>query len=415
MPTLAYHSVQAHFLWRLPFQSMSLPRNMLIGKSTPSCVVESTPKEYSIPGHDVLSMPSLSVIIPVHNGGEAFLRCLDSLTSSAVPAEEIIVVADGETDGVWRHAYGYGARVIEQPTSRGPAFARNLGADAATGDILVFIDADVVVLPHLLGLIRETFLQDSNLAAVIGSYDDRPAVQTLVSRYRNLLHHYTHQTAHEDAITFWGACGAIRRDVFMAVGGFDERYTRPCVEDIELGYRLTQAGYRIRLRKDLQVQHLKRWTALNMIQTDLFARAIPWTELILGYHRLPNDLNLRLENRLSVAAVFALLASLLMAFWAPSMLIFSIGLLLLLVGLNARFYRFLLSRHGFLFGVGVLPWHWLFYVYSGIGFVAGSIRYGGRSLFSSIDTALAPKPTPVKVPDLNMSPQATNVWTNPPL
>jgi GT2 family glycosyltransferase len=85
-----------------------------------------------------------------------------------------------------------------------------------------------------------------------------------------LLHHYVHQISKEEAATFWGACGAIRREVFLKVEGFDERYRRPAIEDIELGYRLTGAGYRVRLLKGLMVTHLKRWDLLTMLKADFY-------------------------------------------------------------------------------------------------------------------------------------------------
>lgn len=322
-------------------------------------------------------MPSISVIIPVHAGGEAFLECIQALKPTLGMNDEIIVVADGESDGAWREAVKWGARVLLNVQTQGPAAARNLGAQAASGDILLFIDADVVVKPDTLDLVREAFKRDAGLAALIGSYDSDPSAQSFLSQYRNLLHHFTHQHSCENAATFWGACGAIRRKIFIDSGWYDERYSRPCVEDIELGYRLNRAGYRILLRKDIQVTHLKEWTAASMLRTDVFLRAIPWTELLLSYHSFRNDLNLRVENRLSTALVFCLMASILgSAFGVSGMLVASVAISAVLVGLNARFYNLLRRKHGFLFAVSAIPWHWFFYAYSGFGFVLGVLRFG---------------------------------------
>ncbi len=115
-------------------------------------------------------------------------------------------------------------------------------------------------------------------------------------------------TPGEEAATFWSGCGAIRRTVFQAAGGFDAvRYPRPCIEDIELGYRLRAAGHRILLNKHIQVKHLKRWTLRGMVKTDVFDRGVPWTQLILERRRLPNDLNLQFTQRLSAMLAYSML------------------------------------------------------------------------------------------------------------
>ena len=79
----------------------------------------------------------------------------------------------------------------------------------------------------------------------------------------------------EDASTFWSACDAIRRNVFMAMKNFDEGYDQPSIEDIELGYRLKQTGHKIRLCKGLQIKHLKRWNIVSLLKSDFFDRALP--------------------------------------------------------------------------------------------------------------------------------------------
>jgi glycosyltransferase involved in cell wall biosynthesis len=272
-------------------------------------------------------------------------------------------------------AQEYGARIVAHAPARGPAFARNRGAEAATGDVLLFIDADVVVAPDVVGTVADAFDADAGLSALIGSYDDAPGEPDFLSQYRNLLHHYVHQVSSETIASFWGGCGAVRRDVFLAAGGFDESYPKPSIEDIEFGYRLTAAGHRIRLIKSLQVKHLKQWTASSIVKTDLFARAIPWTELILRYGEMMNDLNLKTDNRISVVASFVLAGSLLASFWLPPLLIPAMVAALALYRLNAPVYRFFREKRGARFAAGVMPWHWFFYLYSGIGFGIGLLRH----------------------------------------
>lgn len=317
---------------------------------------------------------SISIIIPVYNGGKKFHQCLSSLSRAKIKPTEVIIVADGDTDNSWQVATDWGATVIRVEQKSGPAKARNLGAVAAQGEILFFVDADVAIAPDTIDRVRFAFAEDTCLAALIGSYDDAPKANNFISQYKNLLHHYTHQVTNEDAFTFWGACGAIRRDIFSGMGGFDETYRRPCVEDIELGYRLKAAGYKIRLDKALQVKHLKRWGIISLIKADVFDRAVPWTELILRQGQMPSDLNLGWSSRLSVVLVYALLLSFVTSWWHWQLLIVSAVICLLLIGINVSVYRFFVNKRGTLFALVVLPWHWFYYFYSGLAFVIGILR-----------------------------------------
>ncbi|MBO1056513.1 MAG: glycosyltransferase [Dolichospermum sp. JUN01] len=325
---------------------------------------------------NLLTELSISVIIPVYNGGEIFRQCLSAISASLERPQEVIVVADGDTDSSWQVATDWGAKVIRVKEKGGPAQARNLGASQAQGDILFFVDADVTIAPDTINQVRLAFAKDPSLAALIGSYDDTPGASNFLSQYKNLLHHYTHQNANENAFTFWGACGAIRRDIFSAMGGFDETYRRPCVEDIELGYRLKAAGYKIELVKALQVKHLKKWEVISLIKADVCDRALPWTQLILHQGEMPSDLNLGWSSRLSVILVYSLLLSLLACWWQWRLLIVSAVICALLTGINASVYHFFINKRGILFTLGVLPWHWFYYFYSGLAFVIGILRKG---------------------------------------
>ena len=317
---------------------------------------------------------TISVIVPVHRGGAPFRRCLSSLEALAPAPHEIIVVADGDPES-GRVAETMGVQVLRTPAPGGPARARNLGAQHARGDLLFFLDADVTVLPDAIARLDTLFTRDPNLTAVIGSYDDQPAESNFLSRYKNLMHHYVHQISQETASTFWGACGAIHRDTFLTMGGFDERYRHPSVEDIELGYRLTKAGYRIRLDKALQIKHLKRWTVTSLLKADFFHRALPWTRIILRDRRFANDLNLRFADRASVVLAYSLLGALLAAsVWWTAFVVAAV-LSLALLGFNMPVYRFFRRKCGFWFTIRAIPWHWFYYIYSGLAFAIGVVRH----------------------------------------
>jgi glycosyltransferase involved in cell wall biosynthesis len=319
--------------------------------------------------------PTLSVIIPVHNGGAKFRKCLQHLAASNLAPEEIIVVSDGDSDGSWRLAEQFGAQVMRIPTPEGPARARNLGAGIAKGDILFFFDADVAIQQDTLDRISAAFQSSPDIDALFGSYDDEPFESNFLSQYKNLFHHYVHQTAKDEAFTFWSGCGAIRRETFLAMGGFEENYRRPAIEDIELGYRLKKSGHHIRLLKDLQVKHLKRWEILSLLKADIKYRALPWTDLILKEGNFIDDLNITLSGRLSVICTFVLLSSLLGALWMPWLLIFALTCMMGLLLINQDLYRFFFKKRGIGFTLKAIPWHWVYFFYSGLAFAIGFIKH----------------------------------------
>lgn len=321
-----------------------------------------------------MDIANITIVIPVYNGGESFRQCLMSIKRSLRLPREVIVVSDGDTDGSWQVAESFGAKVLRLPSSGGPARARNLGAREAQSDIIFFVDADVMLHPNTIGLVEQEFQQSPNLAALIGSYDDAPGAKNFLSQYKNLFHHYTHQISSEEASTFWGACGAVRRSTFQAIGGFDERYRKPCIEDIELGYRLKQAGYSIRLCKDIQVKHLKRWESRSLLQAEIFYRAIPWSKLLLRNRQFETNLNLSYANRISVVLVFCLIASILVGSLLPWASAASVGLIMGLLVINADVYRFFYQKRGLWFMLSVIPWHWLYFLYSGAAFAHSVIK-----------------------------------------
>ena len=314
--------------------------------------------------------PLVSIIIPAYNAAQHLNRCLEAIRASSYSSYEIILVDDGSTDNSIDIARKKGAMVFQLPHQSGPATARNFGAKKAKGDILFFVDADVLIKPETVARVVTDFQQNPDIAAVFGSYDDSPAESNFLSQYKNLFHHFVHQQASSEAMTFWAGCGAIRRELFQEIGGFDqERYRRPEIEDIELGYRMRRVGYRILLDKELQVKHLKQWRFVSLLRADIFYRAIPWTKLILESQQVVNDLNIQTSDRISAGLVGLSIGILPFSLFIPQLLYLILLLLTAIIFLNYKVYRFFLKQRGLKFTALVFPMHILYYFYSGVTFV----------------------------------------------
>jgi len=312
----------------------------------------------------------VSIIVPVYNNVKELPECVSGLVASSGADTEIIVVDDGSRDGSPFVAAQMGIKVAQLPKNSGPATARNYGARLARGSILFFVDADVVLAPDAVARVRRAFKERTDIGAVFGSYDADPKAKGLVSRYRNLLHHFVHQKGKEAASTFWGGCGAVRRSVYEEVGGFDETFRPTCsIEDIELGYRIRRAGHGILLDKRLQGKHLKRWTLRSMISTDITHRAIPWSRLILETGIAPDDLNLKTGQRASFALVVLGCLFLVLALFRTEALALAAIALISVVVLNRDLYRFFSRQHGTLFAAACIPLHLLYYLYSGFTYL----------------------------------------------
>jgi hypothetical protein len=317
--------------------------------------------------------PSLTLVMPTIGWDDTFCRCARAALAGLEPGDEALVVFDGMPPPAPTWLLESGALLLNTGLRQGPAAARNLAARSAHGVILLFVDADVELHSDAIERIRARFCANSTLSALFGSYDDRPAAQGVVSRFRNLLHHHTHSTHPGPASTFWAGCGAVRRQSFLSLGGFDAAaYDRPCIEDIEFGLRLSDAGGRIELDPSIQGTHHKRWTLRSMVATDIRQRAIPWSRLLLERRELPTTLNLTTGARLSAAASLLLPLALVglalpgLRAWALATFVVCSGLLLLL---NRSFYALLLRCGGPLEACAGVGLHGLYLAYSSLTYI----------------------------------------------
>jgi glycosyltransferase involved in cell wall biosynthesis len=196
----------------------------------------------------------ISIVIPAHNAGQTLGACLDALAAQNSPHPlEVIVVNDGSTDGTEEVARAKGAKVLSQPHSN-PAVARNLGAQEARGDILLFLDADCAPLEDWVERMIAP-LRNEHIAGVKGAY---------LTQQKGLLPRFVQaefegkydRMKKEEYIDFIDTYSAgYRRVVFLDLGGFDPSFPACSAEDAEFSFRVSERGYKMVFAPEARVYH----------------------------------------------------------------------------------------------------------------------------------------------------------------
>jgi hypothetical protein len=228
--------------------------------------------------------------------------------------------------------------------------------------------------------LAERIAASADVGAAFGSYDTEPAAPGFFSQYRNLLHHFVHQLHPGDAETFWAGAGAVRRSVFVEAGLYDEwHYGRPQIEDIEMGGRIRQGGHRILLCPDIQVKHLKAWTFLQVVRTDIADRGIPWTRLLAhrGAAMTSKSLNVKVSERVNTVLAWLGALCLLALLVLQDLRLLWVGLacVAIVVAMNAGLIRFFARERGWFFALRVIPVHLMYYLLNGISFGVGLLAH----------------------------------------
>lgn len=222
-----------------------------------------------------MTPPRFGVVVPVRvrapGHRDDLAACLAALAAADPAPHEVVVVDDGSAPPVsLTREERLGARSLVAPP-RGPAAARNTGAgdlDPAC-DIVVFVDADIVVPPDTFARLAEAFARWPDAAAVWGTVTAAHPHRGVVSRYKNLSHrHFTLQNpARTQHLT--SMLVAVRREIFAGVGGFDTTWDTVSVEDVEFGRSLHAAGHAVYLDHGLAAGHRHRFTLAGAVRNDL--------------------------------------------------------------------------------------------------------------------------------------------------
>lgn len=205
----------------------------------------------------------VSVVIPAYNRAALLPECIQSVRKQSRPADEIIVVDDGSTDGTGDVALQLGCTLVQQ-VNRGLAAARNAGAREASGEALFFLDSDDLLLPHALETCHD-HLVTANAHVVVPNYklEDQTASRQALS--------ITSPLCLRRADVRWllkrnflAANAMVRRSVVQHYF-FDESLRS--VEDLDLWLGLLLNGYAIDVLPDCQV--IKREGSIDRLSTDL--------------------------------------------------------------------------------------------------------------------------------------------------
>jgi GT2 family glycosyltransferase len=305
----------------------------------------------------------LSVVVLTRDSTRTLRDVLEAIRSSELEryAYEIIVVDDASADGSAAVAARYADTVVKL-TGReaGPAYGRNRGAEIARGDVIAFIDGDVVVRPDTLRRMLSTMAENPQITALAASRDSSCA-PNFISQYWNLLLSFGEQREGRKAAQFAAGCGMVRRAEFLTAGMYDEwRFNTGCMETVELGERLSRAGYGVVLSPQMKVIHLKRWD-LPSVAREVWHRSRVLARS-LGYQRMsaaaPSEVVFTLSRALTPAVALLGTVTLAAAFVPAAHTVgkIGVGLAALLVA-NLPVHRFYARSRGVLFTIVSAPLH----------------------------------------------------------
>lgn len=236
--------------------------------------------------------PYLSVIIPYYNAPEKLERLVRSIAKSKnAPPFEVIVVDDGSAKAFMVHGSwfiekikklrttNYQLRTVRLSTNKGPAIARNRGVEKAKGEFVVFLDGDVEVFADTLFQIGKVFSDDKDVVALTGVWVKEQKSKDFFPNFK-ALRDWSYWINERDKsgyyFLFSTRIAAIKKAVFMRLGGFDETYPAPLVEDIELTYRIARR-YAILFAPQVRVRH--EFEGFSRVAKKYFLRAYYWTKL----------------------------------------------------------------------------------------------------------------------------------------
>lgn len=321
----------------------------------------------------------ISIIIPTHNSQGTIEACLLAVGHSTYHHYEVIIVDDNSCDNTIDIIKRFDVKVFRQIQNQGPAAARNKGASHAKGDILLFLDSDIIIKNNFLKKLIIAFNR-GKIDGLMGVFSDKVRYHNFSSEYKNMWMRYTYHRLDGPVALFFTSTAAIKRDLFEKSGGFDIQYKRPSIEDTEIGLRLNRMGCQIHIRKELEVEHLKQYSFFSLLKTD-FVRAADMVKMALRerFSMLKEGNITATPSVFMLSIPIAYLILIIMLFWIYSMQYIYLSVLMLLffvfLVINQDFLKILFRQKGFLFFLKAAGFLFIDCIASGMGASYGCLDY----------------------------------------
>jgi glycosyltransferase involved in cell wall biosynthesis len=300
----------------------------------------------------------ISVVIPTYNASRFMPELLESLFNEALEDMEVLIVDDCSTDNTVEVVQKYPVRVIQMEKNGGPARARNRGVEEAQGDIIFFLDSDVLVIEGTVKEVKDYFEINPSANCVIGVCATEPLNKGFVPKYMAMFE-YIHLvgTPGNKVSVFAPRCGAIKKELFQRVGGYDESYKGADVEDFELARRIIKTDS-IFLNPKMLVRH-QFVNNFEEAVKNYFKRAVMWVHLFLKDKQLDNAGPTAPSNGIAALCAFLSLMSLLFIPVSGIAWNVLIPLLIIFFFANWKWWKFMKEEEGVLFSIKALYLNYL--------------------------------------------------------
>lgn len=289
-----------------------------------------------------MKRPFLSIVIPAFNAAKILPRLLDSIYNTQGFRDfEVIVVDDRSLDNTSKIVESYKPKVeyLLLKRNSGPARARNEGVKKAKGKVVLFLDADVICYVDTVSRIAKAFIKDPDLTAITGVWTRPKRSKKFFSNYKALRDwsYWINERQRKGYYYLFSTrIAAIKKEVFLRLGGFNQMYKKADIEDIEFTYKIA-SRYAVIFDEKIKVRH--EFEDFGPIVKKYFRRSFFWSQLF-SQRRKFDPVTLTIPETITGAAAIASLPLFIVGFYFSTAFVFALVCLLINLWGVKKFLRY---------------------------------------------------------------------------